>query len=102
MMPPPTTAYQDPYVATGANNKSRGYAPSGGDAYASRSSAAPQQTVYATSAPQQPGFPAPSSYSYGNQVPTSAAPGYASTMHPQDPFMGRGAFHVPYPQPAAS
>lgn len=95
MMPPPQPGYQDPYVATGANIKtSRGYAPSSNDPYNARSSAAPQSSSYATSGQQQPGFPGPG-YSY-NQVPTSAAPGYASTMHPQDPFMGRGAskFHA--------
>lgn len=90
MMPPPQPTYQDPYVATGANNKtSRAYTPNSNDPYAARSSAAPQPSSYATSGQVQPGYPGASGYSY-SQVPTSAAPGFASTMHPQDPFMGRG------------
>ncbi|KAH8171533.1 transcription factor RfeG [Sarocladium implicatum] len=71
MMPPPQGYPQDSYVATGANNNIArgGY------------SAAPPQPVYATTAPQQPSYPATASYSsYGNQP----------AMHPQDPFMGRG------------
>lgn len=86
MMPPPSGSYQEPYVATGAN---RPYSASN-DSYSARSSAAPpSQPSYATSSPQQSGYPA-SSYSYG-QVPSSGAPSYPITGHPQDPFMGRGA-----------
>jgi hypothetical protein len=90
MMPPPQPGYQDPYVATGANIKTSrsGFNSSSNDQYA-RSSAAPQPSSYATSGPQGSGYPGAPGYSY-NQVPTSAAPGYASTIHPQDPFMGRG------------
>jgi hypothetical protein len=100
MMPPPPTGYQEPYMATGANNMSRGYASNNGDPYASRSSAAPpQQPVYATSNPPPAGYS--SAYSYGGQVPTSGAPGYTTTMHPQDPFMGRAspAGQAPSQQP---
>ncbi|KAK0390666.1 hypothetical protein NLU13_0170 [Sarocladium strictum] len=98
MMPPPQPGYpQDPYVATGANIKTtRGYAQSSNDPYA-RSSAPPAQPSYATSGTSQPSYPGAPGYSY-NQVPTSAAPGYASTMHPQDPFMGRGGQTGQQPQ----
>lgn len=99
MMPPPPAGYQEAYMATGANSMSRAYA-SNGDPYSSRSATAapPQQPVYATSAPQQPGYPASSSYSYGGQVPASGAPGYPTTMHPQDPFLGRGQSASQQPQ----
>ncbi|KAJ4865216.1 hypothetical protein T069G_01746 [Trichoderma breve] len=77
-----------PYVSTGANMPPRNYP---NDPYAGGHPGAsvppPQQPVYASTQPVQPGYPAPA-YPYPNQAP-SGAPVYAT--QPQDPFFGRAS-----------
>jgi hypothetical protein len=85
------TGQDSPYIATGANNH-RAYA-SGGDPYAASrigaSAAAAQQSLYATAAPPQSGYPAPSfNAPYPGQVPQQPT----SYAQPHDPFYGRGAY----------
>ncbi|KAK9442889.1 hypothetical protein VB005_03952 [Metarhizium brunneum] len=94
MMRPGYQPNQDPpYIGTGANLPQAGY-PVSSDPYSSRmgtSAAAPQQPVYSTVPPPQPGYPAPQ-YQYQGQAPPSAAGGHSyPAMQPHDPFYGRGA-----------
>lgn len=87
---------QSPYVHTGANMSvpPRGDYGSN-DAFVSRMPPAPppQQPVYATSAPSQPGYPA-ATYPYPGQIPSPAGGQPYQNMHPQDVY-GRGEYHSP-------
>ncbi|KAK2592927.1 hypothetical protein QQS21_009372 [Conoideocrella luteorostrata] len=102
MMRPPYQQTQDPpYVGTGANLPQSGYATSN-DPYSNRmgtSISIPQQPIYSTAPPSQPGYPAPApQYQYQNQapLPTSSHP---YSMQPHDPFYGRASPAGPIPNP---
>lgn len=85
---------QPPYVHTGANMPPRGYANDGYSGRMPPSSGAPQQPIYASSAPIQPGYPATTSpYQYSGQMPPTAGGGAPyQPMHPSEDPYGRGEF----------
>ncbi|POR35722.1 Uncharacterized protein TPAR_04077, partial [Tolypocladium paradoxum] len=95
MMRPGYQANQEPpYIGTGANMPLSGF-PQSNDPYNSRlgtSAAAPQQPIYATAPPPQPGYPASSSpyQQFQTQAPAAVGQSYPA-MQPHDPFYGRGA-----------
>lgn len=105
MMRPGYQPNQDPpYIGTGANLPQSGYS-GPNDPYSNRmgtSAAAPQQPIYSTAPPPQPGYPAPQ-YQYQAQAPpppsTAGSHSYPA-MQPHDPFYGRAspAGQVPPPQ----
>ncbi|QPH17344.1 hypothetical protein C2857_002182 [Epichloe festucae Fl1] len=96
MRPGYQTSQDPPYIGTGANLPQSGYG-SSNDPYSSRmgtSAAAPQQPIYSTAPPPQPGYSAPApQYQFQSQAPlsTTGSHSYSAMQQPHDPFYGRGA-----------
>ena len=92
---------QSPYVHTGAHMSipPRDYGQN--DSYGGNRMpppvAPPQQPIYASSAPSQPGYPA-ATYPYPGQMSSPAGGQSYQNMHPQDAY-GRGMYHTPLPSP---